>query len=98
MDLLKVNQATPFLPQEQFKMFVIIENTVCRRDRQHVGCSRALYIANNSSILYNRPVSLHGGHGEKVITGVCGTSITGSIPVDRPTKKLSVFPRVFLFL
>ena len=59
-------------------------------------------VANFSMIHYNRPVSFHGGHGEKVITGVCGTSITGSIPVDRPTKKLSVFRgffcgNVFLF-
>lgn len=28
----------------------------------------------------------HGGHGETVITGVCGTSIPGSIPGGRPIK------------
>ena len=36
----------------------------------------------------------HGGHGETVITGVCGTSITGSIPVGRPTKTLSLATHV----
>ncbi len=29
----------------------------------------------------------NGGYGEKVITGVCGTSVTGSIPVSRPITK-----------
>lgn len=29
----------------------------------------------------------HGGYGETVITLVCGTSITGSIPVSRPMRK-----------
>lgn len=37
----------------------------------------------------------HGGYGETVITGVCGTSITGSIPVSRPMKKLPVFAGSF---
>ncbi len=45
--------------------------------------TRIMYIAN------------HGDHGETVITGVCGTSITGSIPVGRPIEKLSVHLRVF---
>lgn len=31
-------------------------------------------------------VNQYGGYGEMVITGVCGTSSTGSIPVSRPTK------------
>jgi hypothetical protein len=29
-----------------------------------------------------------GDYGETVITPVCGTGITGSIPVSRPIKKL----------
>ena len=55
-------------------------------------------VANFSMIHYNRPVSFHGGHGEKVITGVCGTSITGSIPVDRPTQKNLPIGRFFCCL
>ena len=50
-------------------------------------------VASFQIILYTRADSPYGGHGEKVITGVCGTSITGSIPVDRPTKlpKLAIY-------
>lgn len=29
----------------------------------------------------------HGGYGEMVITAVCGTASTGSIPVSHPNKK-----------
>lgn len=52
-------------------------------------------VVNFLFTLYTRADSPYGGHGEKVITGVCGTSITGSIPVDRPTKTPS-FGWVFL--
>ncbi len=36
----------------------------------------------------------NGGYGEMVITGVCGTSSTGSIPVSRPTKTPNLAPRL----
>jgi hypothetical protein len=38
----------------------------------------------------------HGDHGETVITPVCGTGITGSIPVGRPSKKPSALAWGFL--
>ena len=41
------------------------------------------------------PSHNHGGYGETVITLVCGTSITGSIPVGRPIENRT--PRGVLF-
>ena len=38
----------------------------------------------------------HGGYGETVITGVCGTSITGSIPVSHPIKEPSILEGSFI--
>lgn len=52
-------------------------------------------LARPQKIGYPFPRSHHGGYGEMVITAVCGTASTGSIPVSHPTKNPPGYGRVF---